>query len=159
MDHVAGCFAHAKIKIDRPHHDVHGLVGRNRGFFASTNWVWIKVSPRLVSIRNKVAIRDLYSVDVTTGKKTALTHGKYEVQACQLSMTKGITILISNHHALPPVKMHFINCLLAVGKAKNTSLTGHMKFCCHPMKSGLPIVLLGTLTTLELFFQGKQKRS
>jgi hypothetical protein len=65
----------------------------------------------------------LYLADVTTGKKQALTSGKYEVQSVRFRAIKNSFISLQTKYTR--AKNIFINFQLAGGKAeKLTTMTG-----------------------------------
>jgi len=85
-----------KLKlIDRQHDDAWIGGPGTSGFFANTNMGWINNSTVWFH-SEETGYSHLYLVDVTTGKKTALTSGKYEVQQAQLSKDKKYFYIITN---------------------------------------------------------------
>lgn len=73
----------------------------------------------------------LYTVDVTTGKKTALTSGKFEVQKVQLSNDRSTFYLSTNE--VHPGEQHFYRMTATGGtRTKITTATGAHEVALSP---------------------------
>ncbi|MCW5911632.1 MAG: prolyl oligopeptidase family serine peptidase [Cyclobacteriaceae bacterium] len=114
-----------KLKlIDRQHDDAWiGGPGMGGGFFGGASIGWLADNKSLWFQSEESGYSHLYVADVTTGKKQALTSGKYEVQSVTLSRDKKFFYLITNE--VHPGEKHFYKLPVAGGKAeKLTTLTG-----------------------------------
>ena len=108
--------------IDHQHDDAWIGGPGTGGFFAGTNIGWIDA--HTVWFHSEASgYSHLYSVDVTTGKKTQLTSGNYEVQQAQLSRDKKYFYLTTNE--VHPGEKQYYKMPVAGGKAvRLTSMTG-----------------------------------
>jgi dipeptidyl aminopeptidase/acylaminoacyl peptidase len=80
----------------------------------------------------------LYTVNIRTGKKQALTKGNYEVQEARLSLDKQNFYLITNE--VHPGEQHFYKMPVSGGKAtKLTALTGAHEVSISPDEKMLAI--------------------
>jgi len=120
-----------KLKLIDLQHDDAWIGGPGTGgFFASTNMGWIN-NTTVWFHSEESGYSHLYTVDVTTGKKTALTSGKYEVQQAQLSKDKKYFYLITNESH--PGEKQFYKLLVGGGKAeKITSMIGAHEVMLSP---------------------------
>ncbi len=85
-----------KLKLIDRQHDEAWIGGPGTGgFFAGTNMGWINNSTVWFHSEES-GYSHLYAVDITNGKKSALTSGKYEVQQAQLSKDKKHFYIITN---------------------------------------------------------------
>jgi len=141
-----------KLKlIDRQHDDAWIGGPGTGGFFASTNMGWINNSTVWFHSEES-GYSHLYSVDVTTGKKTALTSGKYEVQQAQLSKDKKYFYLITNE--LHPGEKQFYKLPVSGGKAeKITSMTGAHEVLLSPDEKWIAYRYSYSNKPWELFLQ------
>lgn len=102
--------------IDRQHDDA--WVGGPGGF----NLGWIN-NNRLWFVSEESGYAHLYSYDVTTRSKKALTSGKYEVQQAELNRSKKFFYITTNE--VHPGEKHFYKLSVDGGKADRiTTMTG-----------------------------------
>lgn len=120
-----------KLKLIDHQHDDAWIGGPGTGgFFAATNTGWMN-NQTVWFHSEESGYSHLYSVDVISGKKTALTTGKYEVQQAQLSNDKKYFYVVTNE--LHPGEKHFYKLPIAGGKAeKLTSMTGANEVSLSP---------------------------
>jgi dipeptidyl aminopeptidase/acylaminoacyl peptidase len=94
----------------------------------------------------------LYSYDITTSKKTAITSGKYEVQSADLSNDKKWFYIITNEGH--PGEKHYYRIPVTGGKAvKLTSLTGNNEVTLSPDEKWLAIRYSYSNKPWELYLQ------
>src|SRR6185369_5365253 len=104
-----------KLKLIDRQHDEAWIGGPGTGgFFTTTNMGWINNSTVWFHSEES-GYSHLYTVDINTGKKTALTFGKYEVQQAQLSKDKKYFYIISNESH--PGEKQFYKLSVGGGKA------------------------------------------
>lgn len=105
--------------IDRLHDDA--WVGGGGGF-GGGNLAWIS-NTKLWFVSEETGYAHLYTYDVVTKTKKALTSGKYEVQQVQLNRSKKHFYLITNE--VHPGEKHFYKLSVDGGKAEQiTTMTG-----------------------------------
>jgi dipeptidyl aminopeptidase/acylaminoacyl peptidase len=94
----------------------------------------------------------LYTVNVTTKEKKALTAGNYEVQDAQLSNDKKYFYITTNE--VHPGEKHFYRLPVAGGKAeKITSMTGANQVTMSPDEKWIAILYSYTNKPWELYLQ------
>jgi dipeptidyl aminopeptidase/acylaminoacyl peptidase len=94
----------------------------------------------------------LYTINVATGEKKALTNGNYEVQQVQLSNDKKSFYIITNE--VHPGEQHFYKLTIATGKKeKLTSMTGANQVTLSPDEKQLAILYSYSNKPWELFIQ------
>ncbi len=94
----------------------------------------------------------LYSVNVNTGEKKALTKGKYEVQQVQLSKDKKYFFIVTNE--VHPGEQHFYRLTIADGKKeKITTMTGANQVTISPDEKQLAILYSYSTKPWELYLQ------
>lgn len=92
----------------------------------------------------------LYTINVTSGKKTQLTDGKFEVQNVQLSKDKKTFYLITNE--AHPGEKHFYHMAVSGGaRTKITSGTGAYEVSVSPDESKLAVRFSDSIHPWELF--------
>lgn len=102
--------------VDRQHDDA--WVGGPGGF----NVGWIS-DTRLWFVSEETSYAHLYTYDVITKAKKALTSGKYEVQQAELNRSKKFFYIITNE--VHPGEKHFYKLPVDGGKAERlTTMTG-----------------------------------
>lgn len=118
--------------IDRQHDDAWiGGPGTGGGFFGGANLGWLADHKTLWFQSEESGYSHLYTTDVTSNKKQALTSGKYEVQSVELSRDKKFFYLITNE--VHPGEKHFYKLPVTGGKAeKLTSMTGAHEVSLSP---------------------------
>lgn len=116
--------------VDRQHEDTWIGGPGTGGFFAGTNMGWIN-NQTVWFHSEESGYSHLYTVDVTSGKKTALTSGKYEVQQAQLARDKKSFYITTNE--THPGEKHLYKLPITGGKAeKITSMTGNNEVSVSP---------------------------
>lgn len=92
----------------------------------------------------------LYTINVMTGEKKALTKGKYEVQQAKLSNDKKYFYLTTNE--VHPGEKHFYKLTISTGlQEKITSLTGNNDVTISPDEKQFAILYSYTNKPTELF--------
>ncbi len=92
----------------------------------------------------------IYTVNITTGEKKALTSGKYEVQQAQLSRDKKTFYIITNE--VHPGEQHFYHLTVADGKkVKITTMTGAHEVSVSPDQKWLAVRYSYSTKPWELF--------
>ena len=92
----------------------------------------------------------LYTLDVTTGKKTQLTKGKFEVQKVDLSKDKKDFYLITNE--LHPGEQHFYKMSISGGeRTRITQVTGANEVTISPDETKLAVRHSNSTAPWELF--------
>jgi dipeptidyl aminopeptidase/acylaminoacyl peptidase len=114
--------------IDRWHDDA-WVSGPANGF-GSTTTGWINDN-LLWFLSEESGFSHLYSYDMTTGKRQAITSGKYEVQRVELSKDKKFFYLTTNE--VHPGEKHFYRLPVTGGKAERlTQQTGAHEVSLSP---------------------------
>lgn len=109
--------------IDHQHDDAWIGGPGTGGFFAGTSMGWLADNRTLWFHSEESGYSHLYTVDIATSKKQALTSGKYEVQQAQLSRDKKFFYITTNE--LHPGEKHFYKMSVHGGnREKITSMTG-----------------------------------
>lgn len=98
----------------------------------------------------------LYSVNVKTGDKKAITGGKYEVQQAQLSADKKYFYITTNE--VHPGEQHFYKLSISDGKKeKITSMTGANRVSISPDEKWLAILYSYSNKPWELYLQENKR--
>jgi len=141
-----------KLKLlDRQHDDAWIGGPGTGGFFAGTNMGWVN-NQTVWFHSEETGYSHLYTVDVTSGKKTALTSGKYEVQQAQPSKDKKYFYLITNE--VHPGEKQFYKLPTTGGKAeKVTSMTGAHEVLLSPDEKWIAYRYSYSNKPWELFLQ------
>src|SRR5258706_6326934 len=141
-----------KLKlIDRQHDDAWIGGPGTGGFFAGTNMGWVNNSTVWFHSEES-GYSHLYSVDIITGKKTALTSGKYELQQAQLSKDKKYFYIITNK--IHPGEKQFYRLPVVGGKAEQiTSMTGAHEVSLSPDEKWIAYRYSYSNKPWELFLQ------
>jgi dipeptidyl aminopeptidase/acylaminoacyl peptidase len=122
------------------------------GFFGGANMGWLSDSKTLWFHSEESGYSHLYTVNVTTGKKQALSSGKYEVQQAQLSNDKKYFYLTTNE--AHPGEKHFYRMSVTGGKAeKLTSMVGAHEVSLSPDEKWLAYRYSYSNKPWELFIQ------
>jgi dipeptidyl aminopeptidase/acylaminoacyl peptidase len=113
-----------KLSLLDRQHDEAWIGGPGTGsFFGSSGIGWLGDNKTIWFHSEETGFSHLYTVDVTTGKKQALTSGRYEVQAAELSRDKKFFYITTNE--VHPGEKHFYRLPVTGGKAeKITTMTG-----------------------------------
>ncbi|MBS1950550.1 MAG: Dipeptidyl peptidase IV [Cytophagales bacterium] len=141
-----------KLKlIDRQHDDAWIGGPGTGGFFQGTNIGWVN-NTTVWFHSEESGYSHLYTVDIASGKKTALTSGKYEVQQAHLSNDKKYFYLTTNE--VHPGEKHFYKLPATGGKAeKITSLTGSHEVSISPDEKWIAYRYSYSNKPWELFLQ------
>jgi len=145
-----------KLKlIDRQHDDAWIGGPGTGGFFAGTNMGWINNSTVWFHSEES-GYSHLYSVDISTGKKSALTSGKYEVQQAQLSIDKKYFYIISNE--VHPGEKQFYKLPVTGGQPDRLSLlTGAHEVQLSPDEKWIAYRYSYSNKPWELYLQENKK--
>ena len=125
----------------------HGSAGP--GIFGSIGWIddntfWFQ--------SEATGYSHLYTVNVATQEKKALTAGKYEVQQAQLSNDKKYFYITTNE--VHPGEQHFYRLTIANGKKeKITTQTGANQVTISPDEKYLAILYSYSNKPWELYLQ------
>ncbi len=140
------------LKLIDHQHDEAWIGGPGTGgFFSATNMGWINNSTVWFHSEES-GYSHLYSVDIITGKKTALTSGKYEVQQAQLSNDKKYFYIITNE--IHPGEKQFYKLAIAGGRAERiTPMTGAHQVLLSPDEKWIAYRYSYSNKPWELFFQ------
>ncbi len=122
------------------------------GFFGNLNIGWLADNKTIWFQSEETGYSHLYLLDVTTGKKQALTAGRYEVQSVQLSRDKKFFYITTNE--VHPGEKHFYKLSIGGGKPeKITSMTGANEVTLSPDEKWLAIRYSYTNKPWELYLQ------
>ncbi len=121
-----------KFKLIDRQHDEAWIGGPGTGgFFGGANMGWLADNKSVWFQSEESGYSHLYVADFTTGKKQALTSGKYEVQSVQLSRDKKFFYITTNE--VHPGEKHFYKLPVSGGKAeKLTAMTGAHEVSLSP---------------------------
>ncbi len=140
-----------KLKLVDRQRDEAWIGGPGAGGFGGGNTGWI--DENIFWYRSEVTgYSHLYTVNLLSGEKKALTSGKYEVQQVQLSRDKKYFYLITNE--VHPGEQHFYRLSIADGKKeKITTMTGANQVTVSPDEKYLAILYSYSTKPWELFIQ------
>ncbi|HEX6224057.1 MAG TPA: prolyl oligopeptidase family serine peptidase [Chryseolinea sp.] len=109
--------------LDRQHDDAWVGGPTTKGFGEISPMGWLPDNKRIWFTSEETGYSHLYTIDVTTGKKQALTNGKFEVQHVKLCNSKKYFYLITNE--VHPGEKHLYRLASNGGKLERlTSMTG-----------------------------------
>lgn len=136
--------------IDRQHDDA-WIAGPGIGGFGSGTLGFI--DENTLYYQSEVSgYSHLYTADLSTGKKTQLTSGNYEVQSVDLSKDKKSFYLTTNE--IHPGEKHFYKMGVNGGEtSKITQLSGGNEVSLSPDEKTLAIRYSNTTTPWELYIQ------
>ncbi len=119
-----------KLKLIDRQHDEAWIGGPGTGFFGGNSLGW--VNDNTIWFQSEESgYSHLYTYNLASGKKQALTSGKYEVQSVELSLDKKFFYVTTNE--VHPGEKHFYKLPIAGGKAeKLTSMTGAHEVTLSP---------------------------
>ena len=139
-----------KLKMLDRQRDEAWVGGPGTGFgsgaigWANNNQLWFQ--------SEETGYSHLYVYDILTGKKQAITSGKYEVQSVELSKDKKSFYITANE--VHPGEKHFYKIPVTGGKAeKLTSLTGANEVSLSPDEKWLAIRSSYSNKPWELYWQ------
>ena len=143
--------ATAKLKLLDRQRDEAWIGGPGTGGFGGGSTGWIEEN--IFWYRSEASgYSHLYTVNVVTGEKKALTTGKYEVQQAQLSRDKKYFYIITNE--VHPGEQHFYRLAIADGKKeKITTMTGANQVTMSPDEKQLAILYSYSTKPWELYLQ------
>lgn len=94
----------------------------------------------------------IYTINIITGKKTALTSGRYEVQQCRLSADKKYFYITTNE--VNPGETQFYRLPITGGKAERiTTMTGGNEVTLSPDEKNIAVLYSYSNKPAELFVQ------
>jgi dipeptidyl aminopeptidase/acylaminoacyl peptidase len=145
-----------KLKLIDRQHDEAWIGGPGTGgFFQGSNMGWINATTVWFHSEES-GYSHLYSVDITTGKKTALTSGKYEVQQAQLSNDKKYFYLTTNE--VHPGEKQFYKLPVTGGTPDRLSLlTGAHEVSLSPDEKWIAYRYSYSNKPWELYIQENKK--
>ncbi len=109
--------------LDRQHDDAWVGGPTTRGFGEISPMGWLSDNKRIWFTSEETGYSHLYTIDVTTKKKQALTQGKYEVQQVKTAKSKKYFYLITNE--VHPGEKHLYRLPAEGGKAERlTTMQG-----------------------------------
>ena len=150
-----------KLKIIDRQHDEAWVGGPGNGFgpgslgWVNNNQLWFQ--------SEESGYSHLYVYDFTTGKKQAITSGKYEVQAVELSKDRKFFYITTNE--VHPGERHFYKMPVTGGKAeKLTTFTGANEVTLSPDEKWMAVRYSYSNKPWELYLlenlpPGKQGKS
>ena len=138
-----------KIKLLDRQHDDAWINGPGIGYEAG-NVGWLPDNRRVWFQSEETGYSHLYTVDVTSGQKKALTSGKFEIQSAQLSRDRKTWYLSAN--ATHPGEQHFYHLPLNGGPLQQiTSRTGAHDVAVSPDGQTLAVRYSYTNKPWELY--------
>jgi dipeptidyl aminopeptidase/acylaminoacyl peptidase len=139
-----------KLKLLDRQHDDAWIGGPGTGFLGNFGWLGDNVTAWFQS--EESGYSHLYAVDVSTGKKRALTAGHYEVQLTQLSRDKKFFYITTNE--VHPGEKQLYKLPVAGGPAERiTSMTGSNEVTLSPDEKWIAIRYSYSNKPWELFLQ------
>jgi dipeptidyl aminopeptidase/acylaminoacyl peptidase len=141
-----------KLKLLDRQHDEAWVGGPGTGGgFGGSNTGWI--DENLFWFQSEAAgYSHLYTVNVLTGEKKALTSGNYEVQQAQLSRDKKTFYIITNE--AHPGEQQFYRLPVAGGKPERiTTMTGANQVALSPDEKSIAILYSYSNKPWELYLQ------
>lgn len=141
--------------LDRQHDDAWIGGPGTGGFFQGTNAGWINNSTVWFHSEES-GYSHLYTVDITSGKKTSLTSGKFEVQQAQLSNDKKFFYIVTNESH--PGEKQFYKLPITGGKPDRISLlTGAHEVFLSPDEKWIAYRYSYSNKPWELYLQENKK--
>lgn len=142
-----------KFKLIDRQHDEAWIGGPGTGgFFGGANVGWLADNKSVWFQSEESGYSHLYVADITTGKKQALTSGRYEVQSVELSRDRKFFYITTNE--VHPGEKHFYKLPSAGGKAeKLTTLTGAHEVSLSPDEKWLAYRYSYSNKPWELYIQ------
>lgn len=138
--------------IDRQHDEAWIGGPGTGGFFGGATIGWLADHKSVWFQSEESGYSHLYVADITTGKKQALTSGKYEVQSVALSRDKKFFYITTNE--VHPGEKHFYKLSVNGGRAeKLTTLTGAHEVSLSPDEKWLAYRYSYSNKPWELYIQ------
>jgi dipeptidyl aminopeptidase/acylaminoacyl peptidase len=123
---------------------INSLFGRNSNIWLDDNTFWFQ--------SEEAGYSHIYILNIITGKKKAVTSGKYEVQSAQLSKDKNYFYITTNE--VHPGEQQFYRLSIKDGKKERiTTMTGANKVSISPDEKYLAILYSYSTKPWELFLQ------
>ena len=143
--------ANGKLKLLDRQRDEAWVGGPGTGGFGGGNTGWI--DENIFWYRSESSgYSHLYTVNVMTGEKKALTSGKYEVQQVQLSRDKKYFYITTNE--VHPGEQQFYRLTIADGKKERiTSMTGANQVTVSPDEKYIAFLYSYSNKPWELYLQ------
>lgn len=130
--------ATGKLKLLDRQHDDAWIGGPGVGWFGGNNVGWLADNKTLYFQSEATGYSHLYTIDVTGGAKKALTSGKFEILAADLSKDEQYFYITAN--AEGPHEHHFYKLAVNGGKLeKITSMIGNNDVTLSPDEKYLAI--------------------
>jgi dipeptidyl aminopeptidase/acylaminoacyl peptidase len=148
------CSTQKLIPVDRQRDEawIGGPGTGGFGAFATGSIGWLNDNKTLWFASESTGYSHLYSYDINTSKKQALTSGKWEVQNVDVSNDKKFLYIITNE--VHPGEKHLYKLPVAGGKAeKLTTLTGNNEVTISPDEKWLAIRYSYSNKPWELYLQ------
>lgn len=143
--------ASGKIKLLDRQRDEAWIAGPGTSGFGGANTGWIDESTFWFR-SEATGYSHLYTINVLSGNKKALTTGNYEVQQASLSNDKKYFYISTNE--VHPGEQHFYRLMIADGKKeKLTSMTGSNQVALSPDEKYLAILYSYSNKPWELYLQ------
>ncbi len=143
--------ATGKLKLLDRQRDEAWIGGPGTGGFGGRNTGWIDENTFWFQ-SEATGYSHLYTVNVLTGEKKALTSGKYEVQQAQLSDDKKYFYIITNE--VHPGEQQFYRLSVTGGKAERiTTMTGANQVTISPDEKWLAVLYSYSNKPWELYLQ------
>ncbi len=122
------------------------------GSFGTGAVGWLNDSKTIWFASEATGYSHLYSFDITTSARTALTSGKWEVQSVDLSNDKKFFYIVTNE--LHPGEKHYYRLPVGGGKAERlTTATGNHEVTLSPDEKWMAIRYSYSNKPWELFIQ------
>lgn len=126
-------------------------------FFGAGNTGWLGDNKRIWFHSEQTGYSHLYTYDITSGKKQALTSGNYEVQDAQLSRDKKFFYITTNE--VHPGEKQFYKLSVNGGKAEQiTSLTGSHQVVLSPDEKWIADIYSYSNKPWELYLQENKSK-
>jgi dipeptidyl aminopeptidase/acylaminoacyl peptidase len=143
--------ASGKLKLLDRQRDEAWIAGPGISTFGGNNSGWINENTFWFQ-SEATGYSHIYTINVTTGEKKALTSGKYEVQQAQLSNDKKYFYIITNE--VHPGEQHFYRLSVSGGKAEQiTTMKGANQVSLSPDEKYIAILNSYSNRPWELYLQ------
>jgi len=143
--------ASGKLKLLDRQRDEAWIAGPGISTFGGNNSGWINENTFWFQ-SEATGYSHIYTINVTTGEKKALTSGKYEVQQAQLSNDKKYFYIITNE--VHPGEQHFYRLSVSGGKAEQiTTMKGANQVSLSPDEKYIAILNSYSTRPWELYLQ------
>lgn len=124
--------------------------------FSSGNWGWMPDNKNIWFQSEETGYSHIYTVNAFSGKKKALTKGKYEIRHAQISKDKKHWYFISNE--IHPGERHLYRMPIKGGKTeKLTSMSGNNQVFLSPDEKMIALLHSNQNTPWELYLKENRK--